>query len=222
MTGEWTDNGVWGLKVSFPLWDWTEAEVREYLERTGPVRIDRFKVSLEGEGDLLGMVTAFCHYPADTECTAEKFRHQILASAALYVMADVVDGRLLHWIEDIEILVTVEVTPDKMSSALIDKFWRRPLLQRARIFVRCDEYVFIEEFRGFIKIKLNRVGSGRLEDAVRLANKFAIDDHDVLLMPDVESYVDVQSLGKAMVGVIDKLHSRVRLMPPVHDLLGMP
>ncbi len=178
------------------------------------MRVDRIKYSYEGEGPGLGLKTYFCHYPGDQDLFRVSDFEQV---AAIYVNADYLTNEL---IQNLKLLstkkfVTVEIKYENWIEVAYPG-------DRINFFVVCDKKVAIEKFTGYIKIENTGFGDSALSDRIQLANSFARDGHDVLLMPRLgEMKRSAVEFGPQMMRVFDQIHSKVRLMPPVHELLGI-
>lgn len=221
-----TEHGVFDLACLFPLWDWTEEDVLRYLNgrRYDPIKVRDVRVGYEGEGPLLGTKTLYCRYPGNLpingKAVAEPDSLTYGAVNAIYVTADYITEALMYFVGTglgLKMEATIEVPLEQMDWGYIAGGW-----ERLRWFVRCTKYQKIEK-KGipqlFIKIEIDPSSDWAPE--IALATEYAKDGHDVLLMPLVGNR-DPKAIGQQMMAVISHIHPKVRLMPPVHKLLGIP
>lgn len=212
-----TENGVWGLRICFPLWDWTEDEVFQYLEYTNPIEVNGIKFSYEGEGDLIGTKTLFCQYPPCIEIgfgepfSQSQFRLLSGDVDAVYITASKGIRRLDKIITELGKPVTVEV---KQAY-----FW--PLKSpNVRFFVVCDKWVPALPNLHNLWIKIRVRDPEEFDPALGLANDYADLGYKVLLMPEYinSSFtIGTQQIQQAF----SRVHHGVRIMPPMQNLLGM-
>jgi len=232
MPGNLTENGVWGLGCCYPLFDWTEEDVFQYLQETDPdPLVDSVRVSYEGEGPQIGMKTMFARvasqpeHPEDPEqqklCSLSHLDMMGSGCAALYLNMDFLSQPVLNWINRQTVPVTVDIDLDTYIQSVHD------------LVGAVDAMLFLDatnaeataaslwDFDGqdvFIKITVDT--SVGFASAVAEANRFAEADYDVLLMPAFLSRTPLE-LGQIMIEVFSRIHPNVRIMPPVHHLLGI-
>lgn len=189
------------------------------------------KYGFEGEGPLLGHRTVYSTYPQvsiaealqcvrDTRTTAvyfvvafEHYRFAVEAAAQ--------SGRLKNLM-----FVTIETDEDGVgcwsrlcdpfqeAGATVIHFLRLPL----SFGFEKDSMSILKTLRPFIKLVVDKK-----EDYfsyVSMANRFGLLGFFVLLMPKFD-LDKPSSIGEVMSRSFDQLHANVRVMPPVHDILGI-
>jgi len=175
------------------------------------MKVDRCHYSYDGEGDLIGTKTFFCHYPGET--SIEQF--DLSKVGAVFVNTDTLDETLGGWIDRCGKIVTVEVDGEVLNTTpavTID-------LDGARLFVVVDRFFpHLVNFTGFVKVRV--MAEANLPECLRLANTYAMQGRQVLLMPE---FTDIghKEVGEVMMGIYDEVHPLVRVMPPVQFLLGV-
>lgn len=213
-----TDNGVFGLHVCYPLFDWTEEDVFAYLRFTNPIRITDVHYSYEGEGDLLGTKTLFCRYDRDandeqfTPGTDGKLDVSLRGVGALYITATGLTKKLSLWATTHDIPTTIEVHQNNFTSSHL---FAHPLL---KYFIVCDKSDSLP-LQANVWVKVRVLEEHQLLERIALANVFAQAGHTVLLMPEFS--LKDWNIGEMMMNHFNDIHSRVRFMPPVQSLLGI-
>lgn len=180
------------------------------------------KFGYEGEGPLLGRKTAYASYP------------DVPVKVAIDAAVDKGVDSLYFLIEDdfrlfVESLLSAELRTIKAVTldfpaekwSFFEKF------RFAFQFMRCGLSTAIDDLPKngslfsytYIKMVCEREADFSL--FVEKANDIANTGHKVLLMPEFLCS-DPYLLGEIMMKEFDNLHNLVRLMPPVHRVLGMP
>lgn len=160
------------------------------------------KISYEGEGDLIGIKTAFYDYPED------KLTSIPGGIEAVYIRTSKVDEPLLGWVSDTGVRY-------KTIECLVDEYIHR---EGIRWFVDCGRYSRIECKKDvFIKVQIFTNNEKEWIQKIATARSFAEDGHAVLLMP-----LYLIGVESKMMRYLDFIHPLVRLCPPVHTLLGIP
>lgn len=232
MPGNMTKNGVFGLGVLFPIYDWTDEDVLAYLADLVDPVFDGVKVSFEGEGNLIGLKTLYCQYPG----TEDKVRADDLLYStqsrgvdALYIVAERITEGLMDWVRQVELPITIDTAVEE-ACEFPEYVLYRADCQHIQWFLRCRDYESVSRelsdiledgdvFNGFLKMECKDFADweGMIEDA----NLLGSDGYEVLLMP-MWGGVSPIDIGREMMASIDKVGKNVRVMPPVHPLLGIP
>jgi len=215
---------VFGLTAAFPVYEWTDGDVWEYLDAIEPVRIVSSKRSLEGEGPLLGTPTLFCRVADDVKPMMDDTPGVLLRDVdatgchALYVNTQHPSDKLISECLKFNLPVTVDCPMSQIY--FISSEYRQH--HQVQYFLEDANFGGTSAtcpFHGFVKITAD-LRSRPLETYINQANLHAIYGHRVLLMPRYrENVLSAAELGQLSVKFIDRLHANVRLMPPVHELL---
>lgn len=217
MPGEWTENGVWGLKISYPIWDWTDEDVLAFLKETNTPQFTDVKVSYEGEGPLLGLKTRFCRFAPDIYPRTQKNAtvHSGYGVAAVYVVAEYITDGLMEWVKNLDTLVTIEVR--EVDLRYLTDTYNDPAFDHLQWFVSLTvgSDIGFPEFNGFLKIRV--MDEGALVSCIDLANEIVEEGFKVLLMPEYE--MPPTLMGRSMMACLNVIDPRVRFMPPVQNLL---
>lgn len=179
------------------------------------------KLSYEGEGDFLGVKTLFARSPGTTSNRQVVELAHKSSVGAFYFTLD--ENSTFQEVESFvdsvknllpRVRVTIEAPGltawNAARQASIDSV-------HIRFFLNFDKEFRMGFFRGFIKIRILKLED--VEQKVDLANWFARQQHDVLLMPEYPA--TPQEYGQVLMQNFEKIHQRVRFMPPVHKLLGI-
>ena len=180
------------------------------------------KFGYEGEGPMLGRRTAYTSYPGvDIKAVIERtIAHNV---DALYF---VIDGDPVGFVYSLlrnDLKALRAVTLDFPVSWF--HFFEK--VKYAIFFLQCDIHTPLTDVsmlalsrpHTYIKIVCEAVDEFPL--SVEKANEIANLGFTVLLMPAFWTDEPVK-LGKKMMDVFNVLHPNVRIMPPVHHVLGMP
>jgi hypothetical protein len=224
MPGPMTEKGVFDLQCLFPLWNWTEEDVFRYLNnRQGAsVKVRDVRVGYEGEGPLLGRKTLYCRYPGELKlemnsgALSEVNKYGTLSS--IYFTADYITQSLMRWIyaANPEVFFTVEVPLNQVHQGYLESNTRYDNLMW---FINCTEYQPMKP-RDNVYIKVEAT-VGDWNRPLDVANRYGRDGHHVLFMPSPTGTTP-SALGAWMMAIIGEVHKNVRVMPPVHKLLGIP
>lgn len=183
--------------------------------------VEDVHVSYEGEGDWLGKRTLFCQYRAKGEGT-DIPNLFVQRPEVLYVLADKLDDKIIHFINVVNLPTTVEITQQEMLLGDAYEKFRQKVKPCCRFFVVYSYPDLNLRFNGFAKIRI--LSPDQWDECIGLANILANLGKEVLLMPecyDLSVPDEIVLLREKMMVSIDKLMPRVRLMPPVHRLIGI-
>jgi len=177
-------------------------------------------MSYEGEGPNLGLKTLFMKYPDEKDMLYSDL--DAINPAAIYVMGQHLQtnetwSKFRAWVEHRKLerfLLTVEFPllghrPDHHAALPGLRFG-------VASYYLADVPV---DDRLFIKVRVISNNSSEYVRMRSIANRFADDGHQVLLMPEYQD--SGEAFGRKMMADISNIHPRVRLMPPVHHLLGI-
>ena len=180
------------------------------------------KFGYEGEGPMLGRRTAYCSYPGvDIGSVFERATDHIVDAVYFVVDGDpagFVDSLLRADLKAVRV-VTLDFP--------VRWFYYFDRVKYSIQFLLCDMYTPLVDLpplalsrpHTYVKIVCERADDFPL--FVEKANEIANLGHTVLLMPDFE-LENPAKLGQRMMDVFNVLHPNVRIMPPVHHVLGMP
>jgi len=174
------------------------------------------KQSYEGEGDWLGIRTLFLTCPGLEEAPIGAYRHL----EALYITVDdkVDFDQIISYVFDFYRQTTIEVFQEFCPLDNFLKLLESELTKTSRLirfFYSVDTYFPLREFPGFVKVRVTK--PAEMFPRLKVANDFAFDGHQVLLMPEYGG----PDVGQHMMEIFGYVQSGVRVMPPVHHLLGI-
>lgn len=216
-----TDTGVFGLLCCFPLFDWSEEEVYQYLEMTGEPTFYDMKQSLEGEGPRIGMNTIFVRYNPNlvlpVNCASAK---QVIGACrntkCLYVTASNLTPALGTFVSDLSkdgTIVTIEVP----SNAWVDL-----KVEGVQYFIVANEVSKPSRFpcypNIFIKFRVRQ--EHEFDLLLAHANLFADEGHQCLVVLEWHD-TSCGSFREKILSSLSKIHPGVRIMPPMQQLLGI-
>lgn len=166
------------------------------------------KISIEGEGDLIGIRTVFFDYPSEKHLLQDQddWKSKV---AAVYVNADQIDFDLIQALVLSDLRSTIECSFDVYDRQALNH-------PSVRYFVDCDEYRRILA-SVWVKIQIFTANEKEWKQKIEIANKFAKDGHPVMLMPVyiAENFVDLYLKYR------DLVNPHIRYAPPLQDLIGM-
>jgi len=168
------------------------------------------KYSYEGEGPNLGIKTLFIQYPQDDLdiISLEINLYNI------YINTNIYNEHLANWVKQWLLLSKNHKVTIESSYMIPDDFDR---FSDVIFFYDVLEYKdVLDEFlknQDFIKIRV--LEKETLQSLIVVANQYAKEGYNVLLMPEY-SYDDI---GKIMMNNYNKIHPAVRFMPPIQDIL---
>jgi hypothetical protein len=171
------------------------------------------KYSYEGEGPNLGIKTLFIQYPQD-DLDIITIGPTVYNA---YINTNIYDEHLGKWVErwistSKNHKVTIE-SPFMISDdfeGFSDAIFFYDVLEYKKI-----SYLFLKK-QDFIKIRV--LEKETLQPLIVVANQYAREGYNVLLMPEY-SY---DNIGKILIDNYDKIHPAIRFMPPVQDIIKIP
>jgi len=223
-----TDKGVFGLACLFPLYDWTEEEVFNYLAYgdTQTYWVSDPKLSFEGEGPMIGTKTFLCRYPGN-EKSLTSCMDMIGKADAMYVVLG--NGHYL-WNSDVtdflsifgkDKTVTVECSAADFDSETALQLETKELVMIWFVNVEdggvSAETIDPDLFKN-LYIKIEIADRNNYQNAITQAQSYSDCGHFVYLMPTYPVENPFQ-YGTDMMLYIDDVPEHVKLMPPAQNLV---
>lgn len=175
------------------------------------IKVDDFKISYEGEGDRLGLKTAFFRYPGVVEVDLRDYYDRV---ASFYVVSDCITCELLDNLEGFPSTVEYEVLSE--DEELL------PYRSGIRYWLSVSERIDLSkmiEYDSDVWIKIRIRDKRLLDHRIGVANWYSSRGFKTMLMPEFSDDID---LGEEMVHHMPRIDKGVRFMPPVQNLLGIP
>lgn len=180
------------------------------------------KFGYEGEGPMIGRRTAYASFPAvPVQEAANEANRKNVDSLYFVIETDHLEFVKSLLLADLGLIKVVTIDFPVDSYPAYTRLWY-PIR-----FIRCDHKTDVDIIPACAAgvantyIKLVCEYDNDFEAFVNKANEIAEMGHTVLLMPDF-LVNDPNALGKWMMWAFDRLHTRVRVCPPVHHVLGTP
>ena len=180
------------------------------------------KFGYEGEGPMIGRKTVYASYPDPDVAVYDVVAAAVQANIdSIYIVIDDKPEEFVSSLRESGYAQMEVVTLDYP----VENYRHLDRFMSAIHFLRCTPTTRLDDIpRGVYSNLYIKMVCDCFQDFwpyVHKANDIAALGHTVLLMPDFWT-TNPCDLGAKMMEAFNILHPKVRVMPPVHHVLGMP